>query len=79
MKTASLLVPLEQSFAHNLFNAHTQYSTIKVKRFSILTETGPKGIDSRITSLKFYKPRPTTHTLVVDFDFVVLYNHVVHF
>ena len=58
-----------------LFNAHTQYGAIKVKRFSILTQTGPKGIDSRITSLKFYKPRPTTRTLVVDFDFVVLYNH----
>ena len=58
-----------------LFNAHTQYGAIKVKQFSIFTQTGPKGIDSRITSLKFYKPRPTTRTLVVDFDFVVLYNH----
>ena len=58
-----------------LFNAHTHYGAIKVKQFSILTQTGLKGIDSRIMSLKFYKPRLTTRTLVVDFDFVVLYNH----
>ena len=58
-----------------LFNAHTQYGAIKVKHFSIFAQTGPAGTNLRTTSLKFYKPRPNTHTLCVDFDFVVLYNH----
>ena len=58
-----------------LFNAHTQYGAIKVKRFSVFAQSGPEGTDLRITSLKFYKPRPSTRTLFVDFDFVVLYNH----
>ena len=68
-------VPYTFREKEGLFNAHTQYGAIKVKHFSIFAETAPKGIDLRITSLKFYKPRPTTHTLLVDFDFVVLYNH----
>ena len=58
-----------------LFNAHTQYGAIKVKRFSMFGETAPEGTDFRITSLKFYKPKPNTRPLLVDFDFVVFYNH----
>ena len=57
-----------------LFNADTQYGAIKVKRFSLFAETAPKNTNSRITSLKFYKPKPNTRPLLVDFDFVVLYN-----
>ena len=74
-KCSQEVLPYTFREKEGLFNAHTQYGVIKVKRFSIFTQTGPKGIDSRITSLKFYKPRRTTRTLVVDFDFVVLYNH----
>ena len=58
-----------------LFNARTQYGAIKVKQFAIFAETAPKNTDLRITSLKFYKLQPNTRPLLVDFDFVVLYNH----
>ena len=68
-KCSQEVLPYTFREKEGLFNAHTQYGVIKVKRFSIFTQTGPKGIDSRITSLKFYKPRPSTRTLVVDFDF----------
>ena len=58
-----------------LFNAHTQYGAIKVKRFSIFSQVCLEGTDLRITSLKFYKPKPNTRPLLVDYDFVVLYHH----
>ena len=74
-KCSQEVLPYRFREKDGLFNAHTQYGAIKVKQFSIFAQTAPKGTDLRITSLKFYKPRPSTHTLVVDFDFVVLYNH----
>ena len=74
-KCSQEILPYTFREKEGLFNAHTQYGAIKVKRFSMFSLTGPKGIDSRITSLKFYKLRPSTRTLVVDFDFVVLFNH----
>lgn len=42
---------------------------------SIIAQTSPEGADLQITSLKFYKPISTAHSLHVDFDFVVVYNH----
>ena len=56
-----------------VFNAHTQYATIMVKRFSLFGETGPEGTELRYTALKFYKP--ITNTAKVEFNFVVLCNH----
>ena len=74
-KCSQEILPYTFREKEGLFNAHTQYGVIKVKRFSIFAQTGPKGTDLRITSLKFYKLQPNTHPLLVDFDFVVLYNH----
>ena len=74
-KCSQEVLPYTFREKEGLFNAHTQYGAIKVKWFSIFAQTAPKGTDLRITSLKFYKPKPSTRTLVVDFDFVVLYNY----
>ena len=74
-KCSQEVLPYTFREKEGLFNAHTQYGAIKAKRFSMFAETAPKGTDLRITSLKFYKPKPNTCPLLVDFDFVVLYNH----
>ena len=42
------------------FNLHTQYGTIKLKQFSLVGETSPEDTELRFTSLKFYKPIPST-------------------
>ena len=52
-KCSQEVLPYTFREKEGLFNAHTQYGVIKVKRFSIFTQTGPKGIDSCITTLKF--------------------------
>ena len=74
-KCSQEVLPYTFREKEGLFSAHTQYGAIKLKRFSMIGETAPKGTDLRITSLKFYKPKPNTRPLLVDFDFVVLYHH----
>ena len=55
------------------FNPHTQYGAIKLKQFSLVGETGSEDTELRYTTLKFYKPIPST--VMVDFIFVVVCNH----
>ena len=53
------------------FNPHTQYGTIKLKRFSLIGLTAPTDTVTRCTALMFYKeqiPSP----LVAHFHFVVV-------
>ena len=55
------------------FNPHTQYGTIKLKRFSLIGETAPDDTDLKCAALMYYReqiPSP----LVVDFHFVVVKN-----
>ena len=47
------------------FNPHTQYGTIKLKQFSLVGETSSEDTELRYTTLKFYKPIPST--VMVDF------------
>ena len=74
-RCSQVVLPYTFREKEGLFNTHTQYGAIKVKRFSIFSQICSEGTDLRITSLKFYKPKPNTRPLLVDFDFVVFYNH----
>ena len=70
--TPGELKPRIISSAHILNNGAIKTRVVLNINFA---EIDPIVTDVRITTLKFYKMRPNTHTLYVDFDFVVLYHH----
>ena len=55
-----------------VFNPHTQFATIKLKKFSLLGGVGPEGTQMRYTTLQFYKQIPGT--VNVDFIFAIICN-----
>ena len=71
-KCSQEILPYRFRVKVGLFNAHTQYATIKLKQFSLVGATGPEDAELRYLGLKFYKPIP--HTMRVDFIFVVIHN-----
>ena len=71
-KCSQEVLPYRFREKEGLFNALTQYATIKLKQFSLVGATGPEGTEISYMGLKFYKPTP--HTKRVDFIFVVIRN-----
>ena len=71
-KCSQEVLPYSFKEKEGLFNAHTQYATIKLKQFSLVGATGPEDTELRYMGLKFYKPIP--YTVRVDFIFVVIRN-----
>ena len=71
-KCSQEVLPYSFKEKEGLFNAHTQYATIKLKQFSLVGATGPEDTELRYMGLKFYKPIP--RTVRVDFIFVVIRN-----
>ena len=55
------------------FNPHSQYGTIKLKRFCVVGETSSTDTKLCCTALMFYK-KQTTCPFVADFHFVVVKN-----
>ena len=54
-----------------MFNTHTQYGAVKLKRFSLIGETASDDTDLKCTAHMFYReqmPAP----LVADYHFVVV-------
>ena len=70
-KCSQEVLPYRFKEKEGLFNAHTQYATIKLKQFSLVGTTGPKDFEVRYMGLKFYKQ---IDTVKVDFRFVVIHN-----
>lgn len=75
-KCSQEVLPYTFKEKQGLFNAHTQYATIKLKRFSIVAQTGPETAELSCIGLKFYKPIPNTSR--VDFVFAVVHNIQAH-
>ena len=70
-KCSQEVLPYRFKEKEGLFNAHTQYATIKLRRFSLVGATSPENTELRYIGLKFYKPCTVRR---VDFIFVVIRN-----
>ena len=53
-----------------VFNLHTQYATVKLKKFSIVGAVATSDTKKYFVALKFYKQIPNTHNM--SFQFAVL-------
>ena len=71
-KCSQEVLPYTFKEKKGMFNACSQYATIKLKRFSIVTQIGPENVELSYIGLKFYKPIPGTAR--VDFVFAVVCN-----
>ena len=72
-KCTQEVLPYRFREREGVFNLHTQYGAVKLKRFSLLGETASADTDLKCTALMYYReqiPSP----LVVDFHFVVIKN-----
>ena len=74
-KCSQTVVPYTFKEREGVFNPHTQYGTIKLKRFSVVGETATDDTtdspETRCAALMFYKKRMTC-PFVADFHFVVV-------
>ena len=73
-KCSQEVLPYRFKEKEGLFNAHTQYATIKLRQFSLVGATSPENTELRYMGLKFYKTIPCARTVRVDFIFVVIRN-----
>ena len=75
-KSSQTVVPYTFKEREGYFNPHTQYGTIKLKRFCAIGATAPTddttdSAETRCAALMFYKKRMTC-PFVADFHFVVV-------
>ena len=68
---AQKVLPYKFKECEGEFNPHSQYGTVKLKRFSLIGETGPPDTKTHCTALMFYK-KQIPSPLVAVFHFVVV-------
>ena len=69
-------LPYKFTKREGLFDLHTQYATVKLKRFSIVAINGSKDAPTSYRAMKFY--RQINNIPTVEYSFVLVCNTEAH-
>ena len=71
-KCTQVVLPYRFREREGMFNPHTQYGAVKLKRFSLIGETASDDTDLKCTTHMFYREQMPAPSVVADFHFVVV-------
>ena len=69
-------LPYKFTKREGLFDLHTQYATVKLKRFSIVATSGPEDAQTSYLAMKYY--RQINNIPTVEYSFVLVSNTEPH-